>query len=109
MTRQMEMAFLLAEEGAERAANHAEREIDGWKEGAFELVRIFCGANAGAEFTMADIRLANPGFPDAPDNRAWGHVALRAFREGLVAKAGYTRIQSAHARVQTLWRVIALP
>lgn len=75
-----------------------------WKEEAFEAFKQYARTNE--EFTTEDVRRANSELSAPPDDRAWGHIALRAKREGIVKAAGWVRANSrtVHGMVVTKWR-----
>lgn len=82
---------------------------DEWKEMAYREFKNF--ASKQNLFTTEQVRKSIPFFPAPPDNRAWGQVALRAKREGLVEGHGWVRANSleVHGRLITLWRTKGLP
>ena len=86
----------MAEVAADNAGNF-------WKEEAFEAFRQYARNND--EFTTEDVRRANPDLPAPPDDRAWGHIARRAKREGIVKAVGWVRANSrtVHGMVVTKW------
>ena len=90
----------LGHEGADRAADAA-GEL--WKADALEA--FIRHARRHKNFTTEDVRLANPDLRCASDLRAWGHIAIRAKKEGAVKNGGYARSISTkvHASVTTLW------
>lgn len=77
---------------------------DEWKDSAFEAFKHY--ARAHLEFTTEQARLAATEVTAPPDRRAWGQVALRAKREGVVGSSGWVRAASpsVHGMVVTLWR-----
>jgi hypothetical protein len=86
---------------AEVAASNAGDE---WKEIAFDAFKQYARTNP--VFTTEQVRLAAAEVRPPPDARAWGQVALRAKREGVVDGAGWIRAESprVHGMVVTLWR-----
>jgi hypothetical protein len=83
----MDEATRLAREGAERAAEHAEREMAGWMESALELVRTLASKREMlTSETIRDHAFLN-GLPDPSEPRAWGAVSLRAAKLGIIEKA----------------------
>lgn len=92
------------------AIGHAMAEVaasnagDEWKEAAFDAFRRY--ARTHNEFTTEQVRLATTNIVSPPDPRAWGYVALRAKREGVVVSSGWVRANSrtVHGMVVTLWR-----
>jgi hypothetical protein len=104
------LAWEGAEEGAERAADHAERVEPGWKDAALHYFRLFAVLNRGTTFLTEDARLyaEGCGLGQPPDKRAWGSVALRAKRDRIVESLGYenTSRGPSHACPRTAWRAI---
>ena len=86
---------------ADVAANNAGDE---WKEVAFDAFKQY--ARRHSTFTTEQVRLASPDVRPPPDARAWGQVALRAKREGIVVGAGWVRAESprVHGMVVTQWQ-----
>lgn len=86
---------------AEVAASNAGEE---WKDLAFQAFRDY--AKTHHVFTTEQVRQANPDLPYPPDPRAWGSVALRAKRAGVVNVESWVRADSrkVHGMVVTLWR-----
>lgn len=99
----------LAEAGMQAAVDHAERECPGWKERAYEaFVRH---AKKYAYFTTEQVRMYSAlDVPEPPDRRAWGGVARRAMRNGLVLKDGFVEAVSRtqHSNVLTRFRSLIL-
>lgn len=105
--RNLRLGRDLAKLGAERAADHADRETGGvWQEKAWAFFVDFANRQGGREFQIEDVRVAADGVvPEPPDNRAWGTVALRAARKGWIRKVGYrpVRLPHCHAAPMTVW------
>lgn len=105
-------AWGAAEEGMNRAADHAERVEPGWGEAALSLLQTFAEAWARTHsdpvFMAEDVRAYadERGFSKPPDNRAWGKVMVRAKKDGLIVRVGLTLTKrpSSHRRPQTAWR-----
>lgn len=102
----MQTARESAVDGMNRAAQHADDvELD-WTERAFRAFSRHAAKNA--EFMTEDARIAayQDGLPYPPDERAWGSVATRAVREGVVKRDRYgqTRQRPANAHPQPIWR-----
>jgi hypothetical protein len=98
-----QLGFDLAQIGAERAADHANREHDDWKELALEAFKAHAQDNL--TFTTEDVIKASPSVPVPPDKRAWGAIALAAKRLGLIKFDGYgnSKLAHAHNRPVTRW------
>lgn len=103
----MSEAWNLALEGMENAAAHAERESEGWNRMAFEAFVRYVTA-VKHPFMTEDVRCYAEalGMPEPPDKRAWGSVAMRAKKAGLIVSLGYAPQQSvnAHKAPKTLWK-----
>jgi hypothetical protein len=101
----------LAEQGAERAANHAERVSEGWRDKAFGYATEFIRSHNGRPFMTEQIRqfAYERGFERAPDERAWGAIMLKVARRGLVRRLGFARssAKNVHGNPATLWEASA--
>lgn len=74
--------------GMTRASDHAERETPGWAEDALAAVRRGVASISG-EFTFERLRLlVQSEVDDPPDLRAWGSVARRAAKLGIIRRTG---------------------
>lgn len=95
------------DEGARRAAEHAERVVDPqWQTKAAEFFeRVIAGVRGPflAELVVAEAKAAN--FPLPPDGRAWGAVIQRAARAGKIVKVGYAPASTSNCSPKVLWRV----
>lgn len=91
---------------AQACADAADRHNPGWVAAAFEAFvayAILRGPERG--FTTEDVRAAATTVPPAPDGRAWGAVAQRAKREGVVIPCGWRLVQSSNGSPKTLWKL----
>lgn len=97
----MNEGLIIGHAMAEVAANNA-GEL--WKEEAFYAFKQY--AMQHSHFTTEEVRAANPDLPPPPDERAWGSIALRAKRDGVVVSAGWVRATSrtVHGMVITMWQ-----
>lgn len=104
-------ACALRDEGIKRAADHADAVAPDWTDNAF---RIFCHygkqrAQKGFLFSTEEARTYAEKWwtlPPPPDRRAWGAVAVRARRAGLIQRAGFDCSKSAncHGGYIAVWR-----
>lgn len=85
---------------ADVAANNAGSE---WVEIALDAMRKHALTNK--YFTTEQVRAAYDDLPEPPDRRAWGAVARKAQKEGLIQPHGWVRAKSlsVHGMVVTLW------
>lgn len=82
----------------------ADKAGDTWKERAYAAFVDY--ANSHDAFTTEEVRQSAVGLGSPPDDRAWGQVALRAKREGVVKSVGWVRAnsKSVHGMVVTQWK-----
>lgn len=96
-----QLAFDLAQRGANLAADKANRLHAGWTEKALSAFHRY--ALKHQEFTTEDVVLANPGLPTPSDKRAWGAVTTTAKRLGYVRSTDkLARARSPHAHMRPL-------
>jgi len=99
----------LADEGAARAADHADRTTGGeWTEQASRFTMQL--ARSCDHFQCSDVRDAAEGkIPAAPDQRAWGAVIKALHRAGHIRPIGYgpTSRRTSHGRQEQRWVVVA--
>lgn len=81
---------------AQVAANHAGAD---WQDLALGALHTF--AQSHRQFTVEDVRSAHPDIK-APTDKAWGAIALRARRAGLIAACGNVKVQGGRM-LATLW------
>ena len=105
----MSLAWDLAVESMNAAAANAERDTEGWNKMAFEAFARYV-MDVKHPFMTEDVRCYAEalGMPEPPDKRAWGSVAMKAKRSGLVVSMGYAPQQSvnAHKAPKTLWKAV---
>lgn len=106
-------AWGAAQDGAERAADHADATHPGWSDEALYLLQKFAEHRDGAPFMIEDVRdfAHAQGLAPAPDSRAWGAVALRAKGAGIIVKTGYgsTTRGPAHSHPRSCWALVCRP
>lgn len=96
----------LKEIGMQRASDKAEKENPGWNEAAYEMLKQFLEIRFHP-FLMEDFRAyAEPsGLPSPPTGRAYGSVAVKAAKNGLMRRIGYTQVTNpiAHRANASVW------
>jgi hypothetical protein len=100
--------FSASEKGhaaAKAAAARADREIDDWTQKAVALFAEYAG-KAPSSFLTEEARqyAESHGLSVPPDGRAWGHVAKKCQRAGVVASAGFGAAKSSNGSAKVLWR-----
>lgn len=76
-----------------------------WQQTAFACLEAFIASN-DAPFMIEDVRLANPDLPAPHDNRAWGAVARRAIKHGLIQRVGFAPAKTSHCSAKPLWQKV---
>lgn len=92
--------------GIQAAVNHADAVDPGWPERAYRHFVAY--ARAHGQFLTEAARNAAEcaGLAPPPDKRAWGGVASRAARAGVVVRTGYAPASDpkVHCSIATVWR-----
>ena len=75
-----------------------------WILAALAALRRF--AEVTPQFMTEDARefATKGGLPAVHDNRAWGPVAIRAIKAGLIERVGYAPSKTGHMRPMPVWR-----
>lgn len=99
-------AHELAQEGAKKALDHANRELTDWQILALGYTREY--ARAHSQFTCGELRdyAATLGMPQAPDERAWGALLPIAEKQAIVRRSTYTvptKRKKSHGRRELVW------
>lgn len=108
MTSQLDISFAIKarDEGMQRAVNNANRVDEGWSDKVYELLKDFVKRYSGP-FQFEDFRMSITGLiAEPPHKRAYGAIAARAAREGLITRVGYAPVKNvdAHRAFATVWR-----
>ncbi|MBA3599494.1 MAG: hypothetical protein H0W40_19310 [Methylibium sp.] len=71
--------------GMALAVEHADQVEPAWSDRAFAILGEYV-ADTSADFTIEDVRVVAEamGLPRPPDCRAWGAIARRGHRAGLI-------------------------
>lgn len=110
MTTQTELPLTMAKKrgalAAQACADAAERRCPGWMEKAYSFFYAFAQVRGDRAFTTEDVRVsAKNVVPPAPDDRAWGSIAMRCKREGVIVACGYKPVESSNGSPKTLWKL----
>ena len=102
-------AALARDDGMRRSVEHADVVSHAWSTLAYLHFRRYAERNE--TFLTEDVRDAAlaAGVHEPPDPRAWGAVAMRAARAGLIERAGYAPAKSSNLSPKVLWRSKVLP
>lgn len=93
-----------AENGINRAADHADREFDGWVEEATEALGWAATIIPGDKFTIEQLRQLTTDLPDPPDLRTWGAATRRATKLGYIVRTeGYAAAASSNNSPKPLY------
>lgn len=97
----------LAQEGAQRALDHANQASKGWGERALGFVDAYALNHEGT-FMAEDVRheAYAQGFEKPAEERAWGGIMLKAAKSGKIIRVGFgrSRAKNVHANPATVWR-----
>ncbi|UXO94087.1 hypothetical protein Pan5_45 [Pseudanabaena phage Pan5] len=109
MLQQIEMDFTAAQlrdQGIKRAVEKANKVEPGWSDQAYEIFKQFLSVRYQT-FMIEDFRqYAIPmGLPKPPSDRAFGYIAIKAKKEGLIHRVGYgkTNSKTAHKTPAAIW------
>ena len=96
----------LRQEGMEASVNHANRVTPGWSDMAYEFLQNYADDHRGEEFLVEQVRWASADIvPEPPNTSAWGHIASKGGKVGMLTKLGAKRKKGAkaHEAFGTLW------
>ena len=98
---------LLRDKGIKMSVENADKNIENWSQKAYYF---FINYIKDKKFFMTeDVRIASEGLLETPPSkRAWGSIAVRAKKEGLIESAGFSAVKNpkAHSTPATLWKVL---
>lgn len=99
-----------AQDGINRAVEHAEEVTPGWSDVAFQFVKLHAMRNKGARMTGYEIVQAalQYGVPKPPTDKAFGGPIQRAARSGILKKVGTVADPNPnrHGSEVALWEVV---
>jgi 5-methylcytosine-specific restriction endonuclease McrA len=99
--------FDLRDAGIRRAIRSANSKNPEWSEMAFNCLKEYIKTHN--EFMIEDVRMSSDKIiSDPPSKRAWGAIAVRGAKLGIIRKKGYQNVinPKAHATPATLWEVV---
>ena len=93
----------LAEDGIQRAVDHADRKKKNWS--ALAYMSFLYYAKYHKTFQTEDVRRWAEHLPSPPDNRAWGAITRRAVKAGIIKRVGYAPVKSpnCHMAPMAVW------
>ena len=93
--------------GISKALESAEKKSPGWNDTAFLALKDFVRRRR-TPFLIEEVREWAREVPNPPSKRAWGAVAVRAARAGIIEKAGFmlTTSPKSHRTPATLWQAL---
>lgn len=108
MTSQLNISFArqARDKGIKQAVDHANSVDVGWSEKVYALLKDFVKSYSGP-FQFESFRLSIAGLvPEPPHKRAFGAIAAKAAREGLIRRVGYAPVKSVncHRANASVWR-----
>lgn len=90
--------YELGEMMASLAADNAGED---WKVLAYNSLVSY--AKTHDTFTIEDVRRSSNDVPIAPTERAWGHIAISARKNGIISRVGTVRVQGGRM-IAVLWK-----
>jgi hypothetical protein len=87
--------------GMKKAIQSAEQVCEGWSEKAFQLFKWYLSSlPEGKRFLIEDFREeVKDKIPAPRSSRAYGSIAMRAVKLGLIERVGYTQVKNPKARM----------
>lgn len=102
-----EVGKILRDDGIKRAVDHADRVDPGWQDKAYKFLIERYLPQKNGPFMTEDVRsfAAYWDIDPPPDNRAWGHVIVKAVKAGILKKAGTGTTENpiSHKRPANFW------
>jgi hypothetical protein len=95
------------DKGIQQSLDSANAVVKNWSDIAYGFLLGY--ADSHKEFMIEDMRNASVGFvPEPPSKRAWGGIAVRAAKVGVIRRKGFQSVKNvkAHRTPATLWEVI---
>lgn len=93
--------------GIQQSIDNANTKIENWSEIAYNFLLDYVKNHP--EFMIEDLRNASIGsVPVPPSNRAWGGVAVKAVKAGIIERKDFRNVKNpkAHYTPATLWKVL---
>lgn len=93
--------------GIQKSIDSANNSTKNWSDIAYGFLLGY--ARSHKEFMIEDLRASSIGFvPEPPSNRAWGGIAVRAVKNGIIKRKRFQNVKNvkAHRTPATLWEVI---
>ena len=98
-------AIQQAEAGMRQALDHAESDIPGWGELAYQRIvayakqhERFCG------WMVVKAAAMDPAFPAPPTEKSWGAPMKRAAHAGIIERVGTAKDPNRHGNPIPLWQ-----
>lgn len=95
----------LRDKGIKQAVDNADLLHENWANTAYQFLINYL--NQGYEFMTEDVRVASFGIiPEPPSKRAWGAIIVKAKKEGLIYRVGYSSVKNpkAHGTPAAVWK-----
>lgn len=110
MRQQLDLfqAATARDKAIDRVEQSANAQIPGWSNKAYYFLRQFIRSKE--IFTIEEVRQASIGYvPEAKEQRAWGAIAARAKKQGLIKRISYAKSTNpkAHCRPVSVWQRIS--
>ena len=98
------------DDGMQRAVDNANDKHENWSEKAYDFLVQYCKSQGSlSTFMTEDVRSLwfEQDMPQPPSNRAWGSIARRAVKNGLIKKVGIGPVKNpkANCAYASIWVV----
>ncbi|HBP27924.1 MAG TPA: hypothetical protein DD666_00730 [Advenella kashmirensis] len=99
----------LRDAGMQTALSHADAVIDDWGIMAYAALEAFLESHPGETFMTEDVRqyaYQSLDLPRPPHERAWGGIANRAAKAGLIVRVRLAPVKTpgSHCANASIWR-----
>jgi len=94
------------DKGIAQSLDSANGAVKNWSDIAYGFLLGY--ADSHKVFMIEELRNASVGFvPEPPSKRAWGGIAVRASKTGIIERIGFQNVKNAkaHCTPATLWKV----
>jgi len=94
------------DEGMHRAITHANQVVENWSERVFDAFKEYLILTQKQPFQIEDFRAwIGDRIPPPPHNRAFGSIATKAIKAGLIERIGFAPVKNpkAHRANSAVW------
>lgn len=92
--------------GMKQSIDHANEKHENWSDEAYGFLLAFIKTTP--RFMTEQVREASVDvIPQPPSNRAWGPIIMKASKQGIIYRSGYSQVKNpkAHKANASVWAV----